>query len=147
VGDVMYDAALVFGEIAGRKSTILHDLGLSPKEYLLVTVHRAENTDDPVWFGNIMQLYRNLQSKSRLSFPSIRAPASNLSINNQRSAISTLLIPSPFWTWCRWKRTLASYSPTPAVYRKRRIFRAFPVSHCGTKLNGWKLLKPGGIRW
>lgn len=48
VGDVMYDAALFYGKKAERQSQILNKLGLKPKEYILATVHRAENTDDPV---------------------------------------------------------------------------------------------------
>jgi len=47
VGDVMYDAALRFAEVAREKSRILERLGLEPGGYLLATVHRAENTDDP----------------------------------------------------------------------------------------------------
>ena len=47
VGDVMYDAALYYGKKAERQSQILNKLGLKPKEYILATVHRAENTDDP----------------------------------------------------------------------------------------------------
>lgn len=45
-GDVMYDALLGARE-AAEKSSILSDLGVSAGEYLLVTVHRAGNTDDP----------------------------------------------------------------------------------------------------
>lgn len=45
VGDVMYDAALWYAEKAREESTILEDLGLQPKGYMLVTVHRAENTN------------------------------------------------------------------------------------------------------
>ena len=33
-------------EIAERKVNVLKDLGLKPKEYFLVTAHRAENVDD-----------------------------------------------------------------------------------------------------
>ncbi len=47
VGDVMYDAALMYLELAEGKSTILDQLDLQPKKYALATVHRAENTDDP----------------------------------------------------------------------------------------------------
>lgn len=47
VGDVMYDAALFYGKMAEQKSRILDKLRLKPKEYILATVHRAENTDDP----------------------------------------------------------------------------------------------------
>ncbi|WP_343634407.1 UDP-N-acetylglucosamine 2-epimerase (non-hydrolyzing) [Fluviicola sp.] len=47
VGDVMYDGILHFREIARQKSSILADLGLAEKEYILCTIHRAENTNDP----------------------------------------------------------------------------------------------------
>jgi UDP-GlcNAc3NAcA epimerase len=47
VGDVMYDAALHYGAKAEQMSTILDKLGLAPSGYVLATVHRAENTDDP----------------------------------------------------------------------------------------------------
>lgn len=55
-GDVMYDAALFYAEKAESESTILHELGLSPGEYVLATVHRAENTDeferlDAIFYG------------------------------------------------------------------------------------------------
>ena len=46
VGDVMYDAALSFGSIAESKSTILSDLNIESEEFILCTVHRAENTDN-----------------------------------------------------------------------------------------------------
>ena len=53
-GDVMYDAALVFGRRSREHSTILNQLGLQPKAYYLATVHRAENTDDPERLRNIL---------------------------------------------------------------------------------------------
>lgn len=54
VGDVMYDAALYYGAKAKRVSRILDRLGLEPKGYVLATVHRAENTDDPARLHAIM---------------------------------------------------------------------------------------------
>jgi UDP-GlcNAc3NAcA epimerase len=47
VGDVMYDAALAFGEMAGQTSSILSALQLESRRFYLCTVHRAENTDRP----------------------------------------------------------------------------------------------------
>jgi UDP-GlcNAc3NAcA epimerase len=47
VGDVMFDAAVYFGQKADRKSDIIRRLGITPKAYVLSTVHRAENTDVP----------------------------------------------------------------------------------------------------
>ena len=46
VGDVMYDVALRYGRVAEQRSGILGSLGLASKSYVLVTIHRAENTDD-----------------------------------------------------------------------------------------------------
>ncbi|EIW00669.1 non-hydrolyzing UDP-N-acetylglucosamine 2-epimerase [Thermoanaerobacter siderophilus] len=47
VGDVMFDAAIFYGEKAGQQSKILETLDLKPKEYILSTIHRAYNTDIP----------------------------------------------------------------------------------------------------
>jgi UDP-N-acetylglucosamine 2-epimerase len=44
VGDVMFDSFLFNKSIAEKKSAFLSDLGLKPKEYCLVTVHREDNT-------------------------------------------------------------------------------------------------------
>jgi UDP-GlcNAc3NAcA epimerase len=46
VGDVMYDAALFYGQKAEMESDILDKLNLAPRSYVLGTVHRAENTDN-----------------------------------------------------------------------------------------------------
>ena len=47
VGDVMYDAALYYGEKAEAQSRVLQRLHLSSGNYVLTTIHRAENTDSP----------------------------------------------------------------------------------------------------
>ena len=47
VGDVMYDAVLFYRDIARKKADLLQKLNLQPKQYVLATIHRAENTDDP----------------------------------------------------------------------------------------------------
>lgn len=45
VGDIMYDAALRYGSMAEKRSTILNRLGLNQCGYVLATIHRQENTD------------------------------------------------------------------------------------------------------
>ncbi len=47
VGDVMYDAALFYAEKATK------EFAFENKEYILATVHRAENTNDPKKLFNI----------------------------------------------------------------------------------------------
>ena len=58
VGDRMYDAVLQFSEIARQRSTILHQLNVEPKKYLLATVHRPYNTDVP---DNILSILTAFQ--------------------------------------------------------------------------------------
>jgi UDP-GlcNAc3NAcA epimerase len=57
VGDVMYDASLHFSQIAENKSNILEHLNIEPKQYILATVHRQENTDDPIRLTNIFSAF------------------------------------------------------------------------------------------
>ncbi|MCR4442989.1 MAG: UDP-N-acetylglucosamine 2-epimerase (non-hydrolyzing) [Peptococcaceae bacterium] len=45
VGDVMYDSAIYYGQIAEKESNILDLLKLKMNNYVLTTFHRAENTD------------------------------------------------------------------------------------------------------
>jgi UDP-GlcNAc3NAcA epimerase len=45
VGDVMYDALLQFLPVARERSRVLEDLNLRPREYALLTAHRAETVD------------------------------------------------------------------------------------------------------
>lgn len=45
VGDVMYDATLLFKPLAAR-TVALDQFGVAPGAYALATVHREENTDD-----------------------------------------------------------------------------------------------------
>ncbi|MFB0516674.1 MAG: non-hydrolyzing UDP-N-acetylglucosamine 2-epimerase [Candidatus Neomarinimicrobiota bacterium] len=54
VGDTMYDALLQFLEVAEMRSTTLSDLDLEPGGYLLATVHRPSNTDNPENLSQIL---------------------------------------------------------------------------------------------
>lgn len=56
VGDVMLDVLDWARErIDGRPPAVLRRLGLEPKEYLLATIHRSENTDDPLRLQGILE--------------------------------------------------------------------------------------------
>ena len=63
VGDVMYDAALLFGRAAEEKSRILETLGLKEKSFLLVTVHRQENADDPARLEGLLEAFEGLAAE------------------------------------------------------------------------------------
>jgi UDP-GlcNAc3NAcA epimerase len=67
VGDVMYDALFYFIERARQHSTILQELKVEAGRYLLATIHRAENTDDPARLHNILAAFA--QIKETVIFP------------------------------------------------------------------------------
>lgn len=46
-GDVMYDNSMYFSRIADEKNKLMDTLGLEPKKFILSTIHRNNNTDDP----------------------------------------------------------------------------------------------------
>lgn len=46
VGDVMYDTVLMFREKAGEKRPFFNNIGCSRGEYILTTIHRAENINN-----------------------------------------------------------------------------------------------------
>jgi len=60
VGDTMYDAVLQFAALAKKRSTILEDLKLEPKNYLLTTIHRPYNTDIPENLQNILVAFAQI---------------------------------------------------------------------------------------
>jgi UDP-N-acetylglucosamine 2-epimerase len=88
VGDTMYDAVLQFGEIARQRSTILQDLGLQPKGYLLATVHRQSNTDNPENLRNILAAFAAIEEPVIFPVhPRTRQKISELGFFNLKSKI------------------------------------------------------------
>ena len=65
-GDVMVDALKENIEIAEKKSNVLDELSLKPKEYYLATVHRAESTDEFIRLKSIVEAFCEIKN---LVFP------------------------------------------------------------------------------
>ncbi len=69
VGDVMADALNHAVETSKNRSHILEDLGLAGKKYLLATVHRPENTDDPRRLETILGALTEISEREPVVFP------------------------------------------------------------------------------
>ncbi len=67
VGDVMFDSLLHNIQIAESMSTILEELELKEKKFLLATIHRAENTDEKDNLTNIVESF--IESGEKIVFP------------------------------------------------------------------------------
>jgi len=68
-GDVMEDSALLFNEIAQKKSNILEQLNLVSGYYILTTIHRAENTDNEQKLINLFKSLDDINLKCPLILP------------------------------------------------------------------------------
>jgi len=68
-GDVMYDVALYYSQFSGDRSTIISDLGLNEKPFLLTTLHRQENTDDLGRLNSIISALNKLSAEYQIVLP------------------------------------------------------------------------------
>jgi len=68
VGNVMIDTLLRFRERA-MQSEVLTRLSLAPKSYILVTIHRPSNVDDPRQLHQITELLNELSGRLPVVFP------------------------------------------------------------------------------
>jgi len=64
VGNTIVDAVLQNSGIAEKKSDVLKRFNLKPKEYLLITVHRAENTDRRENLERLVEILEDLPMKA-----------------------------------------------------------------------------------
>lgn len=67
-GDVMYDSFVYYSNILDYDA-IIQKNNLKKSEYLLVTIHRAENTDDKRRLGNIISALRSISRKVEVVLP------------------------------------------------------------------------------
>lgn len=69
VGDVMYDAALYYSNIAETKALAAKDLKLTPGNFVLCTVHRQENTDEPTRLKSIFDALNQINKHMPVIMP------------------------------------------------------------------------------
>jgi len=65
-GDIMLDAAVYYANKADEKSTLNQDLN---KRFILCTLHRAENTDNPERLSNIVHALNEIHSEIEIILP------------------------------------------------------------------------------
>jgi UDP-GlcNAc3NAcA epimerase len=69
VGDVMYDTSLYYGKQADNKAVFAKGLKLQPESYVLCTVHRQENTDDPIRLKSIFEALNEINQYKKVVLP------------------------------------------------------------------------------
>jgi UDP-GlcNAc3NAcA epimerase len=67
-GDIMLDNSLHFSKIADKNSKIVQDLHLENKEFVLCTIHRDSNTDNPEKLTSIFKAIHDISTKNNIPF-------------------------------------------------------------------------------
>lgn len=65
-GDVMYDNSLYYSMIAEQKTTVLKDNNLQQNKFILATIHRNNNTDDPLRLNAIFRALNRITSENKI---------------------------------------------------------------------------------
>lgn len=68
VGNIMIESLEVHIDLI-KRSKIISELGLTPKQYTIATIHRAENTDNPEILEKILKILKKSSKKNTLIFP------------------------------------------------------------------------------
>ncbi|AQQ71510.1 UDP-2,3-diacetamido-2,3-dideoxy-D-glucuronate 2-epimerase [Limihaloglobus sulfuriphilus] len=97
VGNVMVDTLLANREKAG-KSNILNELGLNPKKYATITLHRPSNVDDMGALSRIVSAFEVIEKDMKLIFPIHPRTKKNIAgteIEKQMDQMNNLLLIEP----------------------------------------------------
>lgn len=89
VGNVMIDTLMANREKA-QKSQALSRLGLSAGEYIVVTLHRPSNVDDPDKFGEIIAAFEEIEKEMKLVFPIHPRTRNNIEETNLKQQIEDM---------------------------------------------------------
>ncbi len=96
VGNTIVDAVLQNSEIAERKSDVLERFGLNPKEYILITAHRAENTDSMENLTKLIEILEALPMRAIYPMhPRTRNRLKEFGLWERAGSIKNLIITQP----------------------------------------------------
>ncbi|NBU05570.1 MAG: UDP-N-acetylglucosamine 2-epimerase (non-hydrolyzing) [Sphingobacteriia bacterium] len=65
-GDVMYDNSLFFSKISDVKTSIINDLKLKNNGFILATIHRNNNTDEPIRMNALFKSLNDISINNQL---------------------------------------------------------------------------------
>ncbi|NEP01156.1 MAG: UDP-N-acetylglucosamine 2-epimerase (non-hydrolyzing) [Symploca sp. SIO2E9] len=91
VGDVMYDAALFYKKIAQPTKAIASLIKELDESFYLATVHRAENTDDPIKLSNTIDALETISKTTPVVLP--LHPRTNKLLSSQHISYIRLIEP------------------------------------------------------
>ena len=129
VGDVMYDAALIHGERAEKMSDVLDRLNIRKGGFVLATVHRAENTDDPRRAGTIFKAFARVAEKIPVVLPlhpRTRGVLEGLGLLEEAQRRLVLTDPVGYLDMIKLERSAAVVATDSGGVQKEAFFQGVP---------------------
>ena len=84
-GDVMYDNSKYFASVADKKSQIIDKEGLRGVDYILCTIHRDNNTDQPDRLNSIFKALLKISESKMVVLPLHPRTSKLLNVNLEKS--------------------------------------------------------------
>lgn len=130
VGDVMYDVALHHGKRADKLGAgALERFGLSARPYVLVTIHRAENTDDTARLETIVEALIRIASEISTIWPlhpRTRSVLERTGLLAKLSASVQLTEPQGYLDMVRLERAATVIATDSGGVQKEAFFYGIP---------------------
>jgi UDP-GlcNAc3NAcA epimerase len=83
-GDIMFDNNLFYADLAERKKQVfLSKIGLEEDQYVLVTIHRDMNTDDPERLTSIFSTLKELAEENNMAMVMPLHPRTMIALRNK----------------------------------------------------------------
>jgi UDP-GlcNAc3NAcA epimerase len=68
-GDIMKDSVLYYNSLSKERSEIINSLGLVNRKFILATIHRQENTDDPEVLSGVLRGLNDISEDIEVVMP------------------------------------------------------------------------------
>lgn len=127
-GDVMYDVALRVSNHFGNDADFLCQFGVMSKHFALVTIHRAENTNDPARLKQILEAMNDLADHLPVLFPIHPRTRAVVAAQNLKHLLSNVQVLEPvsFGNMLRLERCASVILTDSGGVQKEAFFYGTP---------------------
>lgn len=130
-GDVMYDNSMYFSAMADVQSDIIERLGLRYRQFVLATIHRPANTDNPENLRSIFRALNDIAEQHQMDVvlplhPRTRKIMENEGMNGLMSERVRIIEPASFFEIIRLEKNAAIVMTDSGGVQKEAFFYGTP---------------------
>lgn len=130
-GDVMYDNSMYFSAMADVQSDIIERLGLRYRQFVLATIHRPANTDNPENLRSIFRALNDIAEQHQMDVvlplhPRTRKIMENEGMNGLMNERVRMIEPASFFEIIRLEKNAAIVMTDSGGVQKEAFFYGTP---------------------